>query len=278
MADDTVHVNRIHNRPPAPPGFDPFAANPRDLAQHGLPRRPDPSTEPELAELWERKARQYRRFEHVASHVDASRVQAAAGLGPDPVDSSGYTLTSDSGPFTSLFATWTIPDLQVDSDPFGINSLHTFVGLGFLDVHVQLTVDASQAVTCSLEAQGSPVGITVRPGDVMSASLCLQTDAAGTAAFFFTNETTAQATSFSIATGFPPAVTVDAGVTRDGVLRPGQSLARFGTVYFDELSAYNSGGRRSLTSGQAITMTDPSGTVLANVYALNDSAFKVVHS
>jgi hypothetical protein len=280
MTDQQTHSNPIRLHPPVPTGFDPFTASPHDLLRHGVPRRPDPAKEPALSALWQAKAAQYRDFEHLAPQVLQPVDPAAVpGLGPDPVDSAGYTLTSDSGAFTTLFATWTVPDLQFDPDPFGINSLRTFLGLGFLDVHVQLSVNSAQAVTCALSAEGvGVIALAVRPGDTLSASLCLETNAAGTAAYFFANETTAQTTSVSVDTHFPPAVTADAGVTRDGVLRPGQSLARFGTVYFDELSAYNSGGRRSLTAGEAITMTDPSSGVLATVSALNESAFKVVRS
>jgi hypothetical protein len=272
--------SRLRLLPPAPAGFDPFAATAEALARHGLPRRPDPETEPSLAALWEHKASQYRDFEHLAPVAEPAVVTtplAVPGLGPDPIDSCGYSLTTTSGPFTSLFITWTVPDLQFDGDAFGINSLHTFAGLGFLDVHVQLTVDSSQSVTCVLwaEAVGN-VGLAVRPGDVLSASLCLNTNAAGTAGYFFTNETSAQTMSFSVDTGFPPAVTVNAGVTRDGVIRPGQSLARFGSVYFDSISAYNTSGHQSLLSGERITMTDTTGTVLASAYELTDYAFKVV--
>jgi hypothetical protein len=81
--------------------------------------------------------------------------------------------------------------------------------------------------------------LSVRPGDAISATLCLQTDAAGTANYFLANETTFQTVNFTIATGFPPAHTINAGVTRDsefnGLRDP---LARFGVVYFDELSAF----------------------------------------
>jgi hypothetical protein len=274
----TSKQTRLRPLPPAPHGFDPFAASAHDLARHGLPRRPDPSAEPELAELWERKARQYRGFEHltpVAQPLPTAPPPPA--FGPDPIESSGYSLTTSAGPFTSFFVTWTVPDLTYDPDPFGINTLHTFAGLGFLDVHVTLTVAASGAVGCRLWAQDvGDIALSVRPGDVLSAALCLNTDAAGTAAYFLTNETTAQIMSFSVATGFPPAVTVNAGISRDGVIRPGQSIARFGTVYFDEISAYNSTGRHSLLAGQAITMTDTNGTVLAQPYELTDAAFKVV--
>jgi hypothetical protein len=283
---------RLHRRPPAPKGFDPFGATAQDLARYGMPRRPDPRTEPDLAALWERKAAQYRDFEHLApvalgpvtsrpapSRPATSGPEVAPGLGPDAIDSAGYSLTTTSGPFTSLFVTWTVPDLTYDSDAFGINSLHTFVGLGFLDVHVQLSVDSSQSVTCALSAEAvGAIGMSVRPGDIVSASLCLNPNPSGAAAYFFTNETTAQTMSFSVNTGFPPAVTVNAGVTRDGVIRPGQSLARFGTVYFDEISAYNSSGHQSLLAGEAITMTDSTGAVLATPYELTDYAFKVVRS
>nr|WP_249776496.1 G1 family glutamic endopeptidase [Leifsonia sp. C5G2] len=280
MDDETKQqAGRVRLRPPAPTGFDPFDATPQELARHGLPRRPDAATEGGLAALWEQKAARYRHFEHLNPVVlDPSPLPAAtpSALGPDPVDSAGYSLISGSGPFTSLFLTWTVPDLQFDPDPFGINSLHTFAGLGFLDVHTQLTVTATQTITCSLWAQGiGTIALAVRPGDVISASLCLNTNAAGTAAYFFANETTARTMSFSVDTGFPPAITVDAGVTRDGVLRPGQSLARFGTVYFDEISAYNAAGHQSLLSGQAITMAD-GATVLATPSELTDYAFKVV--
>lgn len=279
--ENASETGRVRLLPPPPAGFDPLAASAADLARHGLPRRPDVQTEPGLAALWEQKAAQYRDFEHLAPVAQpaagAASPPEAPGLGPDPIDSCGYTLTSNSGPFTSLFITWTVPDLQYDGDAFGINSLHTFVGLGFLDVHVQLTVDSSQAVTATLWAQSvGDIGLAVRPGDTLSASLCLNTNAAGTAAYFFTNETTAQTMSFSVDTGFPPAITVDAGVSRDDVIRPGQSLARFGTVYFDEISAYNSSGRQSLLAGQQITMTDTDGSVLAKAYELTDYAFKVV--
>ena len=53
-------------------------------------------------------------------------------------------------------------------------------------------------------------------------------------------------------------------------------LARFGVVYFDEISAYTTSGSRSLTSGEAITMVDQNGRTLARPVRLNDFAFKTV--
>jgi len=149
-----------------------------------------------------------------------------------------------------------------------INLFHTFVGLGFLDIHVEMTVDSAQNVTSvlSLSAIGQVTNLPIAPGDAMSASLCLNTNPAGTANYFVANETTGQTVNLTVDTGFPPAVTIDAGVTRDLVdnnptISP---LARFGVVYFDEISAFSTGGSQSLTAGQAVTMTDSSGSTLAS--------------
>jgi hypothetical protein len=215
--------------PPPAQDFDPFAATKRDLMRHGLPLRPDPHKEPGMAALWERQAARYRSFEHLQPQPDMTtankkglpaKIPAGTApsfpFGPDPIESCGYQLFSSSGNFTALFVTWTVPDLKFNPGQFdAINHFHTFVGLGFLDVHVEMTVDPAQNVTAQLWAQGvGNVNLPVRPGDVISGTLCLQTN--GKAAYFFANETTAQTISFAIDTGFPPAVTINAGVTRTG--------------------------------------------------------------
>ena len=271
--------------PPPSKDFDPFTASEADLMRHGLPLRPDRHAQPGMAGLWERQARRYRGFEHLEPQPDtataAKKAVAAPALGPDPIESCGYQLFSASAPFTALFVTWTVPDLQYSPGPFDpINHFHTFVGLGFLDVHVEMTVDPAQNVTSKIWAQSiGDVNLPVRPGDVISGSLCLNTNPAGTAAYFLANETTAQTINFAVDTGFPPAVTINAGVTRTGdpnqppFLHP---LASFGVVYFDEISAYTTAGTRSLTSGDAITMVDQNGKTLARPVRLTDFTFKAV--
>jgi hypothetical protein len=282
---------RLHPTPPK--GFDPFAATKRDLLKYALPLRPDPHKEPGMAALWERQAAHYRSFQHLEPRPDTttankkglpakipSGTAPSFPLGPDPIESCGYQLFSpSSAPFTALFTTSTVPDLQFRQGQFDVvNHFHTFVSLGFLDVHVDMTVDPAQNVTCKLWAQGiGDVNLPVRPGDVISASQCLQTN--GKASYFLANETTQQSTSFAIDTGFPPAVTISAGVTRTGdTSQPPffHALASFGVVYFDEISAYTTSGSRSLTSGDAITMVNQNGKVLARPVRLNDFAFKAV--
>jgi hypothetical protein len=277
---------RVHTYPVAPEGFDPLTATKTDLMRHGLPARPDPHTEPGKAALWERLSARYRTFDHLELQLDTTtaatkKVAAATPFGLDPTVSCGYQLFSLSAPFTALFVTWTVPDLHFSPGPFGLpNHFHTFVGLGFLDVHVQMTVDSGQSVTSAIWAQSvGNIGLPVRPGDVISATLCLDTNPAGTAFYFLANETTGQTFNVSVDTGFPPAVSINAGVTRDtdSSMPPDDNpLARFGLVYFDEISAYTTSGSPSLTSGEAITMVDEHGTTLARPVRLTEYTFKAM--
>jgi len=267
--------------PPPSKDFDPFTATERDLMRHGLPLRPDPQIQPGMAALWERQAARYRSFEHLEPRPDTAtatkKAITADALGLDTSLSCGYQLFSLSAPFTALFVTWTVPDLQFTPTPFGVNYFHTFVGLGFLDVHVEMTVDSAQNATSQIWAQNiGQINLPVRPGDVISGSLCLQTNQAGTASYFLANETTSQTINFVFDTGFPPAVSINAGVTRDWVDQPFQPLASFGIVYFDEISAYTTSGTQSLTSGEAITMVDRNGRTLARPFRINDYTFKTV--
>jgi hypothetical protein len=234
-----------------------------------------------MAALWDRQAARYRSFDHLEPRPDtttaAKKPVPARALGPAPIESCGYQLFSSAAPFTALFITWTVPDLQFSSSPLGINRFHTFVSLGFLDVHVEMTVNTAQNVTSQIWAQSvGNVNLPVRPGDVISGSLCLDINPPGTATYFLANETTSQTVNFSVDTGFPPAVTVSAGVTREDLNQPAHPLARFGVVYFDEISAYTTNGFQSLTSGEAITMVDEQGKTLARPFKLNDFAFKAV--
>lgn len=273
--------------PPPSKDFDPFAATQKDLMRHGLPLRPDPQTQPGMAALWERRADRYRNFEHLEARLDTTtadkKAVTALVLGPDPIGSCGYQLFSPSAPFAALFVTWTVPDLQFVPGPFDtIDRFKTFVGLGFLDVHVEMTVDSAQNVTSQIWAQGvGQINLPVRPGNVISGALCLDTKPPGRAHYFLTNETTLQTINFTLDTGFPPAVTINAGVSRSGspnVPPFHHPLARFGVVYFDEISAFTTSGTPSLTDGDAITMVDQSGRILAKPVRINDFAFKTVYA
>jgi Peptidase A4 family len=281
MAGKAPDIKGVRVFPPPPKGFDALAASKTDLARHGLPPRPDLRTQHGPAALWEKIARRYKDFDHLQPELlapDKPREPLAAGFLPELV-SCGFELTFPA-PITILAGTWTVPDLNHSPTPEQFpNHLHTFFGLGFLDVHVEMTVDVAQNVTSLIRIHtGAQVALPVRPGDAISATLCLQTDAAGTANYFLANETTLQTVNFTIATGFPPAHAINAGVTRDSQFNgPPDPLARFGVVYFDELSAFATSGTPQLTDGQPTTMVDSNGRTLAVPQRLTDFTFKVIY-
>ena len=218
-------------------------------------------------------------FGHWLSSVDGRTGADSRGLRPAELVSCGFEL-SFPAPITILSGTWTVPDLNHSPTPEQFpNHLHTFFGLGFLDVHVEMTVDVAQNVTSLIRIHtGAQVALPVRPGDAISATLCLQTDAAGTAAYFLANETTSQTVNFTIETGFPPAHAINAGVTRDSQFNgPPDPLARFGVVYFDELTAFATSGTPRLTDGLPTTMVDSNGRTLAVPQRLTDFTFKVIY-
>jgi hypothetical protein len=269
--------------PPAPKEFDALTASKTDLARHGLPQRPDPRTRSGPAALWEQRARRYQGFDHLTPELippgTPREVVVNAGFGLPPLFSCGFELIFAAAPITIASGTWTVPDLAYNPAPGGSpDHVHTFFGLGFLDVHVDMTVDAGQNVTSSISIHtGARVALPVRPGDTLSATLCLQTDSAGTAAYFLANETTSQTVNFTIETGFPPAHAINAGVSRgsqsNGVPEP---LAGFGSVYFDELTAFATSGSPRLTDGVPTTMVDRNGAALARPERLTDFTFKVI--
>jgi hypothetical protein len=277
-ADSTTRGVRVF--PPAPKGFDAFKATARTLTRHGFPKRPDPRTEPGLAALWDRHARRYQRFEHLAAALTPGGQPIKppnAALGLFAGESAGFELASFGAPFTVFSGAWTVPNLNHSPTPFGPNHFRTFFGLGFLDVHVEMTVDAAQNVTAAIRIHtGAQVALPVKPGDAISAVLCLQTNAAGTASYFLANDTTGQTVNLQIDTGFPPAVTINAGISRGALGAPPGPLARFGVVYFDELNAWTTAGTRLLVNGTATTMVESDGTTLARPFRLNDNAFKIL--
>ena len=83
--------------------------------------------------------------------------------------------------------------------------------------------------------------------------------------------------NFTIATGFPPARAINAGITRASQFNgPPDPLAGFGVVYFDELSAFATSGTPRLTDGVPTTMVDSNGSTLAQPESLTDFTFKVI--
>jgi hypothetical protein len=275
-------VAGLRTFPPPAVGFDLLAASQRELTHHGLPQRPDPHAQPELAGVWEERAQRYRWFEHLQPEVAAPVTEVTPtplAFGLAPLFSCGYELFDASAPITMLLGTFTVPHL-VNSPHNGLpNDVRIFFGLGFLDLHVEMTVDASGNITTAVRIHsGAQVSLLVVPGDVISATLCLQDNSAGTAFYGIVNETTKQTVNFSLDTGFPRAVRINGGISRGSQFGgPPDPLAKFGIVYFDEVIAYSTKGTRYLTNGVATSMVDQGGTTLAIPQRINDFTFKLIH-
>lgn len=280
MTDQTTQPKPMRLAPPPPRGFDALTASKRDLLRHGLPQRPDATTQRGAAALWEERAVRYRDFEHLPVRLTTPvGPTQPAGFGLFPGEACGFEFTSLGNPITIFTGTWTVPDLAFVPGGFGPVQFRTFFGLGFLDVHVEMTVTSTQQVTAVVRIHtGQQLALPVRPGDVLSATLCLQTDAAGTASHFLANETTGQTVNFTVDTGFPPAVTANAGISRGFLNTPNNPLARFGVVYFDELALFTLQGSRFLTDGVATTMVDRNGATLARPQQLTPNTFKIIRS
>jgi hypothetical protein len=281
MAGKKAPKAKVRLFPPPPKGFDALAATKRDLMRHGIPERPNARTQPAEAALWERLARRYQNFEHLEPKLigpvkPPRPVEAALGLFPQ--ESCGFELFNN-GPITIFSGTWTVPNLNNSPNAGQPNDFRTFFGLGFLDVHVEMSVDVNQNITSVIRIHtGQQVDLPVRPGDAINATLCLQTNPTGTAFYGLANETTSKRVSLTFDTGFPPAVTINAGISRGSQFNNGplDPLALFGVVYFDELVAFTPNGNRSLMDGVPTTMTASNGSILAIPQRISDLAFKVI--
>ena len=140
-----------------------------------------------------------------------------------------------------------------------------------------MSVDFNGNVTSEIMINDRLTNLPVKPGDAISATLCLETNSAGTAFYGLANETTSQTMNLTIDTCFQPAFNINTGITRDNNFNgPPEPLARFGVVYFDELLAFTPNGNRLLTNGTPTTMTDFNGSIVATPYRISDLSFKVI--
>jgi hypothetical protein len=273
---------------PPPKDFDPLAASPDEMARYGLLPRPDPRRHPSLSVAWEQRARRYRSFQHLQAEVRRTLPREAAMTSETfrlhPTSTCGFSLDSNADPFISLYVTWTVPNLRYRPGPVAPNVFRTFVSLGFLDVHTEMTVDPTMTVTSTVTVLGpngiEPSGLPVEAGDVVFAGICLGPNPPGRAAYVLSNETSSETVNFGFDSGLAGAFTIRAGISRDVGGNPSLNpLAHFGVAYFDEIAAYTKAGQvRSLTEGQAATMVDTDGATLATPVQLNNSAFKIISS
>lgn len=143
---DVLRLMRTYDPPPE--GFDPRTAPPELLRRHGLPGRPDPKNEPELARLFKRAFIRPARYVQAELAIDPvmSRRDPLRGQDPD-FGPSGWggavVLTSSLGyspaePANFVFAEWVVPEIiPWDPAPFEPITVGFWAGLdGFTNGQV----------------------------------------------------------------------------------------------------------------------------------------------
>jgi Peptidase A4 family len=119
-----------------PDGFDPMTASAGELRRYGLPRRPDPDSEPQLARLYARAFSRPRRFVKpelvVDSRLDAINAKREGKADFSSGDWGGAVVTTPaSDPPNMVFAQFQVPTV-LNFDPELTQQLVTgfWVGIG----------------------------------------------------------------------------------------------------------------------------------------------------
>ena len=192
---------------PAPPeGFDPFAAGKVDLARHGLPLRPEPETQPDLAALWDRLADRYRGFEHLEPRPDTATAgrqatRNAAAPGSFPWIPRSRAATACSAPRRRRSPPCSLPGRCLTCGTVPIRTGLTPSGPSSVSASSTCTRKcpstprSTSLADCGRGSRHQPAS---QPRYVMSGSLCLDTKPPGTAHYFVANQTTAQTITFTL--------------------------------------------------------------------------------
>src|SRR5690606_22210227 len=127
----------------------------------------DARKQPELAALWEDRARRYKGFEHLQPEVlppDPQFTPAPGAFALSPLSTCGFELHNAAAPITVLLGTFTVPNLRNSPNNGLPNDFVIFFGLGFLDVHIEMTVDAAHDISTAVRIHtGAQVSLPVSP-------------------------------------------------------------------------------------------------------------------
>jgi hypothetical protein len=294
-----------------PEGFDPLTATNRQLADHGLPRRPDVQSEPELCARWERVMTETKTW--IAPEFTELSFRTSspdAVVSPDFINYvtssfwSGATQLSGGGlAWTCVAAKWTVSDPNTANyhpvdDNLWLEA--TWVGIdGYYSPDVLQAGTSTEIRTISLNNDlevdvwawwewypASPHAISnfpVSPGDVVYCLIRADDTMTG-ATIYFSNLSTGLGTHFHIT---PPSGTTLAGDSVEWIVeRPGYGshrtlLPNYVERYLDEcitgyISKYDgSQGLDNLANALWITMTNENNDVLSSPSIENDALLNV---
>jgi hypothetical protein len=292
MPEHTIGKCKVRTFERPPKGFDPFTATAAQLLHHGLPRRPDPTKEPQASLQWVRAMGKYRNF-NVKHVVPEFEQQPARIHGPNKrVKEANQGLVNDSSynwsgsvlfidpakdPFAWIVGQWTVPNAYSPNPGDG----KTYYSSAWIGIDGDGSPDVLQAGTATEVTGVGPavcypwwewfpdysVVITnfpVAAGDMVSLMIC--STGPTSASFSFGNLTSLQYTSFAITA--PPGTTLVGNCAEAVLERPGvggvlAELPRYGDNFFDTTTAYTqSTVAYDIGTGTGISMLADDGTTI----------------
>jgi hypothetical protein len=266
---------------PAPPkDFDPVTASAKALAQFGLPRRPDPNTEPGLRKLWDRAFARKPTFvkaNMVEDKVWHSRPRHAWKKGQFGLEGNwaGAVVQvaslglSPPEPANMVFAEWTVPTIRTTPAEPGTQIVGFWVGLGGYNTGQLLQAGTAATMTGASVSYWAwtewfPAGykvdnLEIKAGDIVSVLVCAPETDHGFVSMM--NQRTNQAICVGVSD--PGGTTPYDGSTVEWIIEAiDTEMPNFGNVKFTQVTAGTQHHTIDLSHGFTLN-TVSGGTTLA---------------
>jgi len=281
-----------------PPGFDPTVAEDRLLRKHGVPRRPDPETEPHLRAIWDRAFASKPKFIKAEVSVDPimsgrkrpviiPTPKAAADFSPSgwagavvPVSKFGF---KPPQPVVTVYGEWFIPTITPTvNEPQQAETVGFWVGIdGFGNSQV---LQAGTAATITgkkvdywVWTEWFPIGairvnnFAIKPGDYITVLVCANQPNHGFCSMM--NKTTNQITSIGI---IPPGNLTSIGATAEWIIEGiSPILPVFSTTVFHNCSAGTKDHKLDLTGAIITEISGTGGASLTSASVLSANSAMV---
>jgi hypothetical protein len=162
-APESDVLSQTRTYEPTPEGFDPLTASAEALRRHGLPRRPDPNREPELARLWKRVFARPVKFETAELVINPAwrrRRFSQAEDQPAGLGWAGVVNYNHPQPATWVFGQWVVPWVSSET-PGPEIQIGFWVGLdGAPGLDPQLVFRSCKQVSAPSSIQGAMAAST----------------------------------------------------------------------------------------------------------------------
>ncbi len=279
----------------APPDdFDPVTAPLQMLALYGIPRRPDPQSEPGLRTLWDKAFARKPKF--IVPVANPARVWKSAphrvpkqkefGLSGDwagtvvQVASLGF---SPPEPANTVYAEWVVPKISTTPSESGSNRVGFWVGMGgygtsnLLQAGTAATLSGS-SVSYWAWTEWTPAGfatdsLNLTAGDTVSVLVCAPETNHGYVSMM--NQRTNQAISVGI--NDPSGTTPYDGSTVEWIVEAiDNEVPNFGNVIFKDITAGTQHHTINLAKAFALNATLGGTTLMTGQVLLSQNEVKVI--